>query len=96
MPDCRGRLLAGLQAQQGEDTGPGDTIEDALQTALHSGAACSCSPGTVASRGWLALGISRDAERRYAARLCSRLHHGRELRAAAEDWVDASIPHRQG
>jgi len=30
-------VLAGLQAQQGEDTGPGDTIEDALQAALHSG-----------------------------------------------------------
>ena len=30
---------AGLQAQQGEDTGPGDTVEDALQTALHAGAA---------------------------------------------------------
>ena len=33
-------LGTGLQAQQGEDTGPGDTVEDALQTALHAGATC--------------------------------------------------------
>ena len=37
---------AGLQAQQGEDTGPGDTIEDALQSALHSGATISVARGT--------------------------------------------------